>query len=637
MQKLFFLTLVFLFGHTIESLGQYEFPEMGKYTDGELKMTECSFDKDAVAVILLDAAIADHDDDYHLITQHRTRIKILSDKGFDYANIVIPYYTKEDFEKITKLKGIISNPGEPVRTLDQSAFFKEVVNDRISHIRFTFPAVKKGSIIEYQYTSEMKHYGGLDDWIFQDEIPTLKSCFLLTILPNTEFSWIVSKKREYPMKVVPYQSQGKIYYEMDNVPGLRSEPFINAPKDYLQKVAFKLSSYKGAFGGKVEVNDTWEKLAKDLSDDFDLGKAIKKDLPGIDILRTQLATETTQSGKLKKIYEYVQSNFTWNKLDSRFVSDGLKKIMDKRVGTSGELNMLLVNLLDIFGIDAYPMAVAERSFGRVIPEFPSIDQFNKTVAYAFADGKDYVLDATEKYCPPQLVPYSLLNTDALIINKKSKGLVHINSGSGAFTSNVSIISQLDKNGILTGKTTIENKDYALQYFLQQVKSDEKRFIKEYLIDQNEGIELNNFTSTLSTGNEDTLGLLFDFRKDLQDNNDFILFNYNLFTGQSKNPFTKDIRFSDINFGYPYAITIHHQLNVPPETKMDIPEDRSITTPQRDITITRKLERKGDQLEIWISFTQTTPFFSVQNYSTLKAFYTDMLKMLNEPVVIKLKK
>jgi hypothetical protein len=635
-KSFYFFFILFL---SDRGIGQYEFPEMGLYSTEELKMTECSFDTGAVAIILLDAAISTHDEDYHLITVHRTRIKILNERGFEYANIHIPYYTKDDFENISDIQAMIYNMNgqtPEIRTVNKNQMYKEVVNDRISRIKFTFPSVKVGSIIEYQYTSEMKHYGGLQEWLFQQELPISKSAYLLTLLPNTEFSYMVTKKPEYEMNIIPYQSKGKVYYEMVNIPALKSEPFMNALNDYIQKVEFKLSSYKNTFGGTEKVNQTWKSLAEDLSEDMYLGNAIKKDLPGTNVIKTLITGETTQTGKLKKIYDYVQTNFIWNGINTKFASDGLKKIMDKRVGSSGELNLLLVNLLNIFDVEAYPLIVAERSFGKVDPGFPLLDRFNKTVVYAIADGKTFILDATEKYCPAQLIPYSLLNTYALIIHKNTKELIQINTNQNAFNCNVQISSHLDKSGILTGKAIIANTDYALQYFLQQTRSDEKKFLKEYLIDQNEGIEINKFTSALLTGSDDTLNLGFDFKKEINDNNNFILFNYNLFTGQYKNPFTRDIRFSDINFGYPYSISIHHMLQVPPETKMDIPENKTISTLQDDISVSRKIERNGTQLDIWININQKRSFYPVQKYALIRTFYTDMLKLLNEPILIKLK-
>jgi hypothetical protein len=75
-----------------------DFPEFGSFSDEEKKLKQCSFDPEAEAIILLDKAVVLHDDDYQMITDRRIRIKILSEKGISRADIVIPYYSKNDFE-----------------------------------------------------------------------------------------------------------------------------------------------------------------------------------------------------------------------------------------------------------------------------------------------------------------------------------------------------------------------------------------------------------------------------------------------------------------------------------------------------------------------------------------------------------
>jgi hypothetical protein len=192
---------------------------------------------------------------------------------------------------------------------------------------------------------------------------------------------------------------------------------MDAVNDYLQKVEFQLAEYMGQFGTK-KVNQTWKDLAYDLLSDKEFGGAIKKDLPGIDELKNIVAKETADSGRVAAIYNYVRRHFTWNGYNSKYVIDGLKDVLERRTGTSGELNLLLINLLQSFNIDVYPLLVAERNFGKIDTNYPFMDRFNKVVAYAKADGKIFILDATQKSLPPGLKPYPLLNTIAFIVDKK---------------------------------------------------------------------------------------------------------------------------------------------------------------------------------------------------------------------------
>ncbi len=630
----------FLFSKTIVVYCQSILPEKGVFSDFEVSLKECKLDKDAEAVILLDEAFSDHDEDYHLVTKRRIRIKILTDKGLNWGTVTIPFYSKDKFENIIEIEGKTYNFSEngesqKVISVSKKDIFTEKKNDRISNIKFALPAVKTGSIIEYSYTSIMQHYGGLNDWNFQSEIPTLRSAYLLTILPNTNFTYVVSKNSNYQILILPKPTTGQVYFEMSDIPGLKFESYMNAPKDYLQRVEFQMNSYKDIHGITVKVNDTWNKLAIELNESKALGSSLKKDLPGIDPLRAQVSNNFSQSEKLSIIYKYVQENFTWNQLDSKFAPDGLKKVIEKRIGTSGELNLLLVNMLQIFKIEAYPLLVAERNYGKVDPLVPFVDRFNKTVVCAFLDGKTFILDATESYCPPDLIPYSLLNTFALVINNKTKELIKINSGNESFSSNVLMKSKLDKEGVISGSAAIRNLQYALQHYGMQLKENKQSFIKKFIEEDNQDIDVSNFTSSYSGNNSDSLILQFDFKKDLNDNTGFILFNYNLFTGQNKNPFTKDERFTDINFGYPYSINVEHEIELPSGVTIDnLPKNKTLESPKKNISISRTIERHGNKLSIKIKFSQTESLFLVSEYSILKKFYTEMILMLNEPITIK---
>lgn len=74
----------------LNTISAQEFTSYGMATNAELQMKQCSFDKDAKAVILLHEAFSDYDEKYHLVTNHHVRIKILKEDGIPVANISIP-------------------------------------------------------------------------------------------------------------------------------------------------------------------------------------------------------------------------------------------------------------------------------------------------------------------------------------------------------------------------------------------------------------------------------------------------------------------------------------------------------------------------------------------------------------------
>ena len=62
-------------------------------------MKQMDFDKDANAFVIHDLGKSEYNENSNLIiTEHRVKIKILTDKGIDNANISVRYHNKDNFE-----------------------------------------------------------------------------------------------------------------------------------------------------------------------------------------------------------------------------------------------------------------------------------------------------------------------------------------------------------------------------------------------------------------------------------------------------------------------------------------------------------------------------------------------------------
>jgi hypothetical protein len=359
-------TVAFLtFFICLRAYTQMDFPEFGKFTAEEISLKQCSFDPEAEAIILLDKAVVNYDDDYHMITERRVRIKILNEKGIDRANIIIPFYHKDDFEYISKVVGYTYNFDESGRQstfiVEKNSIYTEKRNNYYSLKKFALPAVKAGSIIEYHYVSIMKHYGGLEEWKFQTDLPTIQSSYLVQIIPRAEFAYTVQKTPLLEIQIKNMPDQGRVYFEMTNIPALRIEPFMDAQRDYIQKVIFQLSGYVSAYGSKLTVNNSWKSLAYELMTDKQFGAQLDKDLK-IEEIKGLTLPESSQQGKLRVIYEFVKKNIIWNGYDGKFAPDGLKAVWERKKGSAGEMNLLLINLLNSAHIEAYPCIRSRKRF-----------------------------------------------------------------------------------------------------------------------------------------------------------------------------------------------------------------------------------------------------------------------------------
>jgi hypothetical protein len=612
---------------------QSNLPAYGVFTDEEVKMKECSFEKNAEAIVLLDDAFTDYDDN-GMITTRRTRIKILNERGIDHGNITIHFYSKDDIEYIRNIEGM-SFTENGAYMLDPKSIYTDK-GPVWSKMKFAMPNVKAGTIIEYKYEVFKKYYDP-DEWSFQTVLPTMKSCYMLRIHPRAEFSYVVSKKNNYPVTVKQFKDDGKIYFEMNHIPSLQFEPYMDASRDYLQRVEFQLAGYVTTYGAKTNVNNSWKDIAYNLATDKELGNAVKKDLPRTGDLKPLVLLETTEIGKLTAIYNYVRKNFTWNGYMGIVVPDGLKKVCETRTGSVAAINLVLVSLLHEYGIEAYPLIVAERDYGRIDPRYPLIERFNKTMTYATVDGKEFIMDATQKYCPVNLTPFPLLNTYALLINKKTTNLIEIASKHESYKTLAVVKASLDKTGLLSGTTTIFDYDYAKALQTEGVKKDEKKFVQKEYESEYEGLTVEEFT--YDNINSDSLPLTehITFNNQFDESGGFVLLNYNLFTGLRKNPFTRDERFTNINFGFPINMEMEATIELPENCKIDaLPKNRKITTPDKDIFVSREIQQSGNSITIRIKFVQDVTLVPFEFYAGLQDFYKMMTDMLNEPITVKVK-
>jgi hypothetical protein len=282
------------------------------------------------------------------------------------------------------------------------------------------------------------------------------------------------------------------------------------------------------------------------------------------------------------------------------------------------------------------MLAAERSYGKVNQTYPLIDDFNKTVAFVIADGKTYILDASQKYLPAGLTPYQLLNTYGLIIDRKQGKIIEINSTTEAFKSNVSFSASLDKSGKLSGQADIKSYEYARQLQMESILENMKNYVADHIQKPHEGLIIEDFSFERPAANKDALSQRVKFSTQFSESGGFILLNYNLFTGLSKNPFTANERFTNVNFGYPYKISVEGTIELPANAKVDnLPPTRTLVTPEKEIIIRREIKKEGNTIKVKIEFNQTLTLVPNTEYNELKEFYRQMVEFINEPVVVKL--
>lgn len=649
------LTILLVFTSSI-IFAQKEIPSFGKIDKADLLLKECEFDKDAEAYTLLNLGDVRYDitaSDFEIVTQRRTRIKILKEKGLDEANIKIRFYSKLNYESIKNISGITYNldkSGNVVTTkLEKSSVYIKKINNQLSEVSFTMPNVKVGSVIEYKYIDEKKSIANVEDWYFQDDIPTRFSMYrilvpsifrfvtqVLAYQPVEQKNKIVNDNILYRANVISNRSEEKTYI-LKNIPALREEPFMGAEKDYLQRVVSQLQRIIYPTGEIEEVMSTWPKLTKDLLDEEDFGVQLKKNLPHTKSLDDSLKKITGDFDKMVLIYNYVRKNMNWNGSESIYSFEGIKSAWDKKSGNNSELNFILISLLKDAGLKAFPLLVSTKDNGTINTIYPFLGQFNNTMTCVFIGENKYFLNAADKYNPAYLIPYDVLDNEGFIVDKEYGGWVKLSNKKDKWKSIVSFFAQITPDALMKGKATIYSYGYSKNPRVKKWEEDKSSF-DDYFTKEFTGMKIENIE--VKDEEVDTLPLeqKLDFSLPVNSSGEYEYFTLNLFQNLEKNPFIADDRKTDIDFNYPRSYTLVGKVTIPEGYEFDeLPRNIKMIMPDTSIALQRLLQADNRGLNFKITLDFSKSFYAAITYPALHEFYKKLFSTLNEQIVIKKKK
>jgi hypothetical protein len=165
------------------------------------------------------------------------KIKLYKSEGFEHATISVPYVSSQRKEQFSineaNTYNLVNGKIEKTKLKNEN-IFNEKVNDRVTVAKFTFPNLKEGSIIEYEYSIISSLWDNIRPWNFQDDIPVKYSEF------NTYFSEYVKynvQVRGYKQPKILNSSNSETFggstfvfnvrkFILTDIEPLKEEPFI---------------------------------------------------------------------------------------------------------------------------------------------------------------------------------------------------------------------------------------------------------------------------------------------------------------------------------------------------------------------------------------------------------------------------
>jgi len=652
--------LLLLFSMALHGAAQKGQPAFGKVDKADLEMKDCSFDKGADAMVLIDYGNIYYDrgtvgySAFKTVFERRTRIKILKEKGIAQADIELQYYTHNNEERILKLNANTYNLDETGKIITtevkKSSIYSKKIDGNYSKMIITFPEVKVGSIIEYSYSIE-RETNRLRNWYFQGRIPVRYSEYQLKVPQIFRFSVQpsvvdpIDDKQEVIDESIS-MSEGflqtkslKSNYIMRNLPGIKNEPFMGSARDYMQRLEFHLTQYYYSENNVVDISAKWEDVIKNqLNKDEDFGLQLEKTVSGARSLIEEARQIADAETRMKFIYNNIRKNINWNgDEDFIYTDNGIVKTWETRTGNVADINLLLINLLNEAGIKATPILFSTRDHGLVTPFYPSVGQFNSVMAYVAIKDKIFVLDATDKAIHYKLVPEKVVNTSGFIAEGESGKWKEILSGKSKYKVMSAVQGEIDEAGLMKGNGLINCYEYARVQRVKEWAENKQKFKDDYFIKSYPALQVEEITVNNTEADSLPLEQKVKFSSQLNSSGDYRYFSVNLFSDMEKNPFVADTRVSDIDFGTPQEYVLFGNYTIPQGYVFDgIPENITMTTADNGIVFNRSVQVESNLLNVRITIEFKKSFYTADSYPEFKEFYKKLFDKLNEQVVIKKK-
>lgn len=677
------LSLVSLIGKA-----QSKEPKMkyGKISAEEIAMTAYAPDPSAPAVVFFDKGTVTHryndNTGFTLEYTRHKRIKIFSKDAYRLANLSLFYFKGQ---KVTDFKACAYNMEEGKLTeskLGGENVFDEKLTSNYFVKKGAIPSVREGTIIEFKYTVSDDGVGlPVHEWFFQDPVaPTVWSEFEASI-PTfieykkfsqgwTPFSLAKEELKNERMNIswmdrggssvvvtnvarnvnIDYQSN-VMHFIQENVPALKPEPFVASVKDYLSQISFDLKviykttvssngpSYQLVNAGYKEINQSWQKLGKELLEESYEDAMNSTRFTSADAVNC-MNGKSTPLEKATAIYAFIGKNYQAEKYDYFWKTQTMDELTHDRKGSPTDLNLVFINMLRRVKINAYPVLISTRSNGRALSYRISPYEFDRVIAaVALDDSTLTLIDASAWPHPIGLLPVESMNGEGLLLlNKEEISWIPLQT---KVTNRSAILADfiLSPDGALNGKITFSETGHEAVKARQTVgNKDAQAYIQDRFKDLVEGGKVSetnieagtDWNNPVLKGNFMVESDAFSSKSDQK-----IYLNPMLSFGLKETPFKNPDRKFGVDFGPPSSETLVLTFHIPPGYKVEeAPKSAKLSLIENALSFDYLVDKSNPELlKITIRKNIRTPYISIAHYPDLQQYYSAIVAKMAEQVVL----
>jgi hypothetical protein len=639
MKKIIVLLLCSASAILINAQKKYEFLNPPKFNDADLSKAKSLLDENAPAEILYKSAYFMVDASTgNLHKKYFYRVKIYDkDKAEDWLNLEIPIYNVgSNRESLGKFKAFTYNlengTAVPVK-VEKSSQYKSKENKYVTLTKFAFPNVKNGSVLEYQYEIISPFRFIIPEVLIESDTPSLNTEYVLDAPINMSYNVnytgeMMPKHKEVEERNL-YGAQYKTFrFAYENVKGFKTEKFVRNDRNFRTKIGAELNSTN--FGELKLYSSSWDQIGKRLYENEDFGEQLKKTKLAKENMPAGVSEMKTDLEKANAIFSYVQKTFTWNKDRGVYTEDGIKKLLETKVGNAAEINLFLVMMLREAGLKADPLVISTVENGVINLVSPNISNMNFVLAAISLNDQFHIYDATSKQSSLDEIPLKNWNQFGILVTKGKSlqiQMTNTKSSNTFLTAN----AKINDDGSISG--TYSDKDtgaYAM-YAKDSYDDNAEKYKKQYK--ENFSMDFTDINSKVLESGEFESSMKFSSSNLIDRVGKKMIINPMLFLNKSSNEFDQvEARKYPIDFGSPITKVKKVILEIPEGyTIEEMPKPKRIVTEDKEIEYTYSVEQKGNKLEVTTTTKISSSDYPKEYYPAFKQIWGVASKFENQVI------
>lgn len=628
-------------------------------TPEELHMTSQPEVPGASAVYLFREEITDD-------KQHNwgiyARIKVLTERGKDLANVELKQYQSSDEGgySVTDIQGRTIHPDGTIIPFTGKPFEKLIEKTHGHKVMakvFTLPDVEVGSIIEYRYKLRYDDNRYIaPDWFVQSDLFTRKAHYLWwptdeQLISHDESGEQVTSTIMWTPILPPgaevKQSRnvagaGKIELDVQNVPPVPDEEYMPP----LQSVSYRVLFYYTAYRSGEEY---WKHAGKGWS------KATNKFIgPGSkvkDAVKELVAPADTEDQKLRKIYAAVMqldnTRFSHKGSAAEDKAHGLEApkstddIWTRKRGTDDQLTELFVALVRAAGMKADIIAVTSRDRAYFLQNYLSFSQLDDFLAIVNVGGKDLYFDPGQRYCPYGQLAWKhtqvggVRQTDSGAAFGETPGMIYKDSRSVRI-ANLTMDEHGEVHGTVslswTGAGALRWRQSSLTGDATSLNNDLKTGLEQMLPG---GMDVKVLGIDHVEEYEQPLVVRYEIKGAIgSPTGKRLLIPSDIFVANAKPTFPHEKREVPVQFDYPYSVVDAVRVNLPPSLTIEsVPAGEQIPL-QTFAVYALKTESTPTSITVRRELDLGNIVYKHEEYPGLRAFYNKLESKDQEPAILK---